>query len=323
MIGLRARRSPAGNTHVTNRAVVQAAETNRAGWSHQQRPSGSVGTFGAMRWPAFDAVAFDCDSTLTTIEGIDELAIALGKSEEVADLTNAAMNGQMDLADVYGARLALLEPSLNDVRGVRSAYKKNVIPDAKATIAALQDHGTQTVVVSGGLYEPVLDFSTWLGIDPSNVRAVNSEYDPLVGDWWHEASDSRYLDFHQGPLTQTRGKGELIEEMIGHSRRSIMIGDGMSDLAAAESVNLFVAYTGVIDRPAVAQVAPVVIRSRELAPLLALTLGPSLVAEIAKEDSHAAVASSCMELVSTGAVTFNDAQLGRAFQAAIDHNWEL
>jgi len=275
-----------------------------------------------MRWPAFDAVAFDCDSTLTTIEGIDELASAIGKSAEVEDLTNRAMNGEMDLADVYGARLALLEPTRNDVRGVRAAYKRNVIPDARATIAALQQHDTHTVVVSGGLYEPVLDFSTWLGIDPTDVRAVYSEYDPLIGDWWHGGGDSRYLDYHSGPLTRTKGKGELIEELVGRSHRSVMIGDGVSDLQAAASVNLFIAYAGVIDRPPVTDAAPVVIRTRELAPLMALTLGPSLVAEIAAEPAHHEVASSCMDLVSAGAITFNDAELGRAFQAAIDHNWE-
>lgn len=278
--------------------------------------------FERVRWPAYDAVAFDCDSTLTTVEGIDELACALGKADEVAALTNAAMDGEIDLGDVYGARLDLLEPTLNDVRGVRDSYKRNVIPDARQTIAALHHAKKQTVVVSGGLYEPVLDFSTWLGIDPTEVRAVNSEYDPLVGDWWSQSADSRYLDYHQGPLTQTRGKGQLIDELIAHDKRSIMIGDGVSDLEAAASVSLFIAYAGVVDRPAVTSAAPVVIKSRELAPLLALSLGPSLVCELAATAEFAELAASCIDLVGNGALMFNDAGMGQSFNAAINHNWE-
>ncbi len=275
-----------------------------------------------MRWPASDAVAFDCDSTLTTVEGIDELALTLGKADEIGELTNAAMNGEIDLATVYGARLDLLEPTLNDVRGVRETYKRNVIPDARDTIAALQLHSVRTVVVSGGLYEPVLDFSTWLGIEPTDVRAVNSQYDPLVDDWWTAGGDSRYLDYHQGPLTQTKGKGELLDELFEAPRRSAMIGDGVSDLAAAESVDLFIAYAGVVNRPAVTQVAPAVIHSRELAPVLALTLGPALVAELQNHPELGLVAKSCVTLVDDGAITFNNADLERAFRAAIAHNWK-
>ncbi len=282
-----------------------------------------------MRWPASDVVAFDCDSTLTTVEGIDELAANLDMAAEVAALTNAAMDGSIDLSDVYGARLQLLEPTLNDVRSVRDTYKRNAIPDARDVIAALHTHHVRTAVVSGGLYEPVLDFSTWLGIDPADVRAVNSNYNPLVGSWWANGGDERYLDYHsylgyqEGPLTKTRGKGELVDELFdGTARRSTMIGDGVSDLEAADSVDLFVGYAGVVDRPAVTKAAPVVIRSRELAPLLALTLGPCLVGELTDHDELGQVASSCIDLVRSGALTFNDAELAQTFESATNHNWE-
>lgn len=276
-----------------------------------------------MRWPASDTVAFDCDSTLTQVEGIDELAAAIGLEAEVAELTNAAMDGRLDLSEVYGARLQLLQPTMRDVRSVRDTYKRNVVADARATIAALQAQGTRAVVVSGGLYEPVLDFSTWLGIDPVDVRAVNSDFDPLVGDWWANDGDAKYLDYRQGPLTQTRGKGELLCELFhGRARRTTLVGDGASDFEASSSVDLFVAYAGVVDRPAVTSAAPVVIRSPELAPLLALTLGPSHVRELATHPEFGRVARSCMELVSDGAITFNDNDLATTFFSAINHNWE-
>ena len=56
-------------------------------------------------WPAYELVFFDCDSTLSSIEGIDELARSKGKAERVGLLTNKAMDGELDLADVYGKRL--------------------------------------------------------------------------------------------------------------------------------------------------------------------------------------------------------------------------
>jgi phosphoserine phosphatase len=55
--------------------------------------------------PRFDAVCFDCDSTLTRIEGIDELARRAGCATEIAALTEAAMNGAVALEEVYARRL--------------------------------------------------------------------------------------------------------------------------------------------------------------------------------------------------------------------------
>jgi len=64
-----------------------------------------------VRWPEFSHVIFDCDSTLSTVEGIDVLAEGLGLSDEVAGMTDAAMAGEIDLSEVYAARLQMLQPS--------------------------------------------------------------------------------------------------------------------------------------------------------------------------------------------------------------------
>ena len=57
------------------------------------------------RWTSYDLIFFDCDSTLSTIEGIDELARFKGKEWRVSVLTQKAMDGELDLGDVYGKRL--------------------------------------------------------------------------------------------------------------------------------------------------------------------------------------------------------------------------
>ena len=55
------------------------------------------------RWPVYRHVIFDCDSTLTGIEGIDELASHPDTRQRVADLTRSAMDGKVNLETVYGA----------------------------------------------------------------------------------------------------------------------------------------------------------------------------------------------------------------------------
>lgn len=288
-------------------------------------PKGSqVGYLRLVRWQPYDATIFDCDSTLTTIEGIDELAAELGLTAEIAELTDAAMNGDLDLGEVYARRLQILEPNRDDVRNLRAIYKRNVVPDAKGVVRALRHRNQHVWVVSGGLAEPVADFATWLGFDPDHVRAVGSEYDQLNGAWWdHNGSAESYLGFHEGPLTRTIGKADLIEQAFPTPLRRLLIGDGVSDLRAAHAVELFVAFTGVIHRKAVADAARVVVRSKSIAPVLALILGPATVRAMLSEPEHVEVAQSCIEHARDGAIYFNDAELGRAFLAATDHNWEI
>ena len=60
--------------------------------------------------PKFAAVCFDCDSTLSRIEGIDELASRRGLKREISRLTEAAMNGSLALDAVYAERLSMVSP---------------------------------------------------------------------------------------------------------------------------------------------------------------------------------------------------------------------
>ena len=71
-------------------------------------------------WLTYHRVFFDCDSTLTTIEGIDELARMQGKEAEVAALTRQAMEGKIALETIYARRLRLLRPTRGQLREVAS-----------------------------------------------------------------------------------------------------------------------------------------------------------------------------------------------------------
>jgi len=66
----------------------------------------------------FQRVIFDCDMTLVTVEGIDELARLRGQTEYIADLTRQAMDGEIPLEEVYAKRLELLRPTRAELEEV-------------------------------------------------------------------------------------------------------------------------------------------------------------------------------------------------------------
>lgn len=268
-----------------------------------------------MRWRPYPVTVFDCDSTLSAVEGIDELAERPDHQEQIASLTEQAMDGHLPLEEIYGRRLELVGPTREEIRSVKASYKSNVVPDAQAVIAALHHVDTETWIVSGGLLEPVAEFATWLGVPTERVRAVATTFDPLDGDWWQASAQPRYADHDGGELTTTDGKAEVIRTSVQTEGRRLLVGDGVSDLAAADEVDLFAAYAGVVSRPAVVDEAPVVITSESLAPVLALALGPGRVKELVG-GPHDPVARSCLDGIEGGALRFNDQDLGLRFAAA-------
>lgn len=234
-----------------------------------------------MNMPHFPAriIFFDCDSTLTSIEGIDELARLKGQFDHIADLTRRAMEGEIKLEEVFAARLDLLRPTRADLRRIAQAYRESIVPDAKEAVAALRFVGCQVYIVSGGLLPAVQDFARSLGLPASNVRAVPIEFDQLAGHWWHYDRhqyggnpDERYLAFASTPLTETQGKRHIIAEISGTEKRAMLVGDGITDLEARDAVKVFVGFGGVVCRDRVAAEADVFIKSHRLASIVSLAL---------------------------------------------------
>ena len=218
--------------------------------THNERQSPSAADRPG-RWPPFRHVFFDCDSTLTSVEGIDELAEMAGKGGEVRAMTDAAMGGASDLESVYRQRLELVNPTRRQVLGLTGVYRRHMVDDAPAVVGALQSLGIEVYVISGGLLEPVTAFAATLGVGADHVRAVTICYDHLAGDWWRDTGqeaglDDRYLSVGSEPLTASDGKAGIIRDFVGTGGgRSLLVGDGVSDLAAAPAVDLFVGF-GVV-----------------------------------------------------------------------------
>lgn len=274
-----------------------------------------------MRWPHYKHVFFDCDSTLTTVEGIDILAEASGKKWRVEVLTNAAMNGHLELEEVYGKRLQAIHATRSQIRSIRRAYKQNVVEDAREVIAALQALDHKVYIISGGLAEPVAEFGVFLGVPRDQIRGVIVDYNQLSGHWWQKVTedqmvDEQYLDFKEGDLTITDGKANVVQELLGEQNgRSLLIGDGSSDLRASRAIDLFVGFGGVVERPNVVAEAPAYVHSSSLAPLLVLAAGPAAY-RLVKGTEHEAVFAKGMDLIQADAVSFKNGRLQEKFQGA-------
>lgn len=207
----------------------------------------------------FGTVVFDCDSTLSAIEGVDELAA--GHREAIAALTDSAMRGAVSLESVYGARLALIRPTRAAVEALAGQYIAAAVPDARETVQALLQGGIEVRILSGGLRQAILPFAAWLGLQDDHVAAVDLRF----------SADGSYAGFDEAsPLGRSGGKHTVMEAW----RQSLpgpilMVGDGITDLEARPAVERFVAFAGVIDRPAVTAAADAVIRAPSLRPVLA------------------------------------------------------
>lgn len=271
------------------------------------------------RWTSFELIFFDCDSTLSTIEGIDELAKLKGKDLRVGLLTDKAMNGDLDLAEVYGKRLRAIRPTRGQLKAIEERYWETIVEDAHAVIKALQFLGKTVFIISGGLAEPVRGFGRRLGVPVENIRAVELEYNELSGDWWHyhepeTQHKQTYLDYDEGPLTVTSGKPKIIQELAGdkHGRR-LMVGDGSSDLATRSVVDLFVGYGGVVAREKVKKEAEVFMSNTSLTPILPLATGPEGYEHVIGTP-HQTIFEKGIRLILAGQTTIQNRDLHNTFE---------
>ena len=211
--------------------------------------------------PPYDGVAFDCDSTLSAIEGIDELAAdADGEVRRLLeDLTNKAMGGELRLEEVYERRLDLVRPTRERLVALGDHYVRTVAPNARELVGALRALGKRVSIVSGGLRTAVLVLAEHLGVDAADVHAVELEH----------GADGSYLGLAPDqPLARSGGKIDVLRAIGG---RTALVGDGVTDLEAAVVTARFVAYAGIAARPRTLEGAAVRCDTadfRGLAPLL-------------------------------------------------------
>ena len=208
---------------------------------------------------SFDIVCFDCDSTLSQIEGIDELGRKSGLFDELVGLTNAAMNGELALEAVYGKRLDLIKPDKAQMDWLADLYISEMVEGVEEVFSTLLAEGKQVHIISGGIRQAILPLAEKLGLPVDHVHAV----DVLFND------DGTYNDFdQQSPLAKTGGKAVICNQIKVGEHSMAMIGDGKTDLEAKQAGATVIGFGGVMQRDIVVEQADVFVNETSLMAIL-------------------------------------------------------
>ncbi len=178
-------------------------------------------------------LALDMDSTLITIECIDEIADFVGKKAEVAAVTSSAMRGEIDWPESLRQRVALLAGL--DESALASVYDKRLklSPGADALLGAAKTAGIKTLLVSGGFTYFTDRLKARLDLDFAFSNTLEIVDGKLTG---------RVL----GTLCDAAGKAahvcEIATELGLHRDQIIVIGDGANDLKMMQEAGLSIAF---------------------------------------------------------------------------------
>ena len=188
---------------------------------------------------SFQIICFDCDSTLSKIEGIDELAKRMGLGDELAKLTDAAMNGIVPLESVYKQRLDLIKPDRDSIAWLGELYISEQVEGVATIFSELMAQGKELHIISGGLRQAILPLAYRLGLGEQQVHAVDVYFN----------EDGSYLDYQQdSPLARNGGKAEICRQLIRFDNQLAMIGDGNTDLEAMQAGAFMIGFGGVVER---------------------------------------------------------------------------
>jgi len=215
----------------------------------------------------FKLIAFDMDSTLISIECVDEIADVVGKKPEVAAITEAAMRGEIaDYKDSLRRRVALL-------KGVTVADMERVLverlrinPGAAELIRACKAAGLKVLLVSGGFTYFAYRVRDTLGIDFVRANVLEIASGANCGELTGRMVDQAWGDICDG--AEKRRTLLEVASLLGiEPDECIAMGDGANDLPMMGAAGLSVAYHA---KPAVRAQAMVAIDEGGLDRLLSV-----------------------------------------------------
>jgi phosphoserine phosphatase len=196
---------------------------------------------------AYRTVIFDVDSTLSRIEGIEWLAALRGPdvAARITDVTERAMRGELLFEGVYASRLEAVRPTEREVAALGQAYIDKATSGAHDAVSALRQGGVRVLIVSGGIRNAVLTFAEFLGVPEKDVHAVPIRFD----------DNGEYAGYYDGhPCARQLGKRNLVTS-LELERPSLAVGDGITDAEMEPVVDAFAAFTGVVYRKEIVELA--------------------------------------------------------------------
>ncbi|MGK5027300.1 phosphoserine phosphatase SerB [Janthinobacterium sp. RB2R34] len=181
----------------------------------------------------FKLVAMDMDSTLITIECIDEIADMQGLKPQVAAITEAAMRGELDFAASLTQRVALLEGL--DASALQRVYDERLklSPGAEKMLAAVKAAGLKTLLVSGGFTFFTDRLKERMGLDYTHANELEIVDGKLTGKVLGRIVDA---------VEKQRTVERVCEELGISPSQAIVMGDGANDLKMMGIAGMSVAF---------------------------------------------------------------------------------
>jgi phosphoserine phosphatase len=181
----------------------------------------------------FGLVVMDMDSTLISIECIDEIADMQGLKPQVAEITESAMRGEIDFAESLRRRVALLEGL--EAGALQRVYDERLQlnPGAELMLAELKKHGIKTLLVSGGFTFFTERLKARLGLDHAHANTLEIIDGKLTGKVLGDILDAQAK---ANWLLRMREELELRPEQV------IAMGDGANDLKMMAQAGTSIAY---------------------------------------------------------------------------------
>ncbi|PCG07708.1 phosphoserine phosphatase SerB [Sphingomonas ginsenosidimutans] len=198
----------------------------------------------------------DMDSTMITVECIDELADYAGIKPKIAAITEAAMRGELDFEAALDARVALLKGLDAGVIDACLRERVRLMPGAQTLVRTMRGWGARAVLVSGGFTRFAEPVARDIGFDEAIANVLEIEDDVLTGT---VARPIVGAATKKATLLDRRAALGLAEAA------TLAVGDGANDLAMIEIAGLGVAYHA---KPVVAAAAAARIEQGDLTALL-------------------------------------------------------
>jgi phosphoserine phosphatase len=178
-------------------------------------------------------VVMDMDSTLISIECIDEVAGMFGLKPQVAEITESAMRGEIEFAESLRRRVALLQGL--DEGALQRVYDERLrlSPGAEFMLAQLKMHGIRTLLVSGGFTFFTDRLKQRLGLDYAQSNTLEIRDGKLTGKVLGQIVDAQGK---ADTLNRIRKELELKKEQV------VAIGDGANDLRMMAAAGAGIAY---------------------------------------------------------------------------------
>ena len=212
----------ANDTHRDEVAAFCEANTLDHGWVPIER---RIGDFGLL--------VMDMDSTLITIECIDEIADMQGLKPQVSAITEAAMRGEIDFAESLRRRVSLLAGL--DQSALQRVYDERLqlSPGAETLLATARAAGIRTLLVSGGFTFFTERLQPRLGLDYTAANTLDVADGKLTG---------RVL----GDIVDAQGKADWLNRVrsqLGLKKEQVIaMGDGANDLKMMAEAGISIAY---------------------------------------------------------------------------------